>query len=149
GDGARVSTRPAKGVVVGAEVPIPFAGVLRDRVALGMALYTPTDTLVRARILYPETPQFPLLADRAQSLATRIGAGADIGYGVRLGAGIAVLAELIGSIDLATGAGTVMSRVDDQLVATYAPSIGAAWEPPLEDAPGRTRPWRFGAAWRG
>ena len=39
----RVSVIPAKGFVVGAEVPIPFGGMLKDRVAVGMAFYTPTD----------------------------------------------------------------------------------------------------------
>jgi long-chain fatty acid transport protein len=114
-----------------------------------MAVSPPSDTLVRARIAYPETPQFPLLADRSQSLAARVGGGADIGYGVRVGAGVAVLAELVGAIDIATGAGAVSSRVDDQLVATYAPTLGAAWDLPVETAPGGARPWRIGAVWRG
>jgi long-chain fatty acid transport protein len=145
----RVSAVPAKSVLVGAEVPVPLGGMLRDRLALGMAFLTPSDTLVRARIAYPEAAQFPLLGDRSQSLAARIGGGIDAGYGVRIGAGVAVLAQLVGSIEIATGAGAATSRVDDQLVATYAPTVGAAWEPPLEAGPHAARPWRIGATWRG
>jgi long-chain fatty acid transport protein len=150
GDGAndRVSARPAKGVVVGAEVPVPFGGVLRDRAAVGLALYTPSDTLVRAHILYPETPQFPLLADRAQSLAVRVAAGVDVGWGVRVGAGVAALAQLVGSIAVASSGGAVTSSVEDQLVATYAPTVGVAWDLPMEEGAG-ARPWRVGVAWRG
>jgi long-chain fatty acid transport protein len=145
----RLSTLPAKGILVGAEVPVPFGGALRDRVGLGLALYTPSDTLVRGRILYPEKPQFPLLGDRAQSLAVRVGAGADLGRDIRVGAGVAVLAQLIGTIDVASVSGTVSSRVDDQLVATYAPTFGAAWDAPFERAPDGSRPWRIAATWRG
>jgi long-chain fatty acid transport protein len=145
----RLSALPAKGILVGAEVPVPFGGVLRDRVGLGLAMYSPSDTLVRGRILYPEAPQFPLLGDRAQSLAVRVGAGADVGGGLRVGAGVAVLAQLVGTIEIASAAGTVGSRVDDQLVATYAPTVGVAWDAPLERARDGVRPWRVAVAWRG
>jgi long-chain fatty acid transport protein len=127
----RVSVRPAKGVVFGAEVPIPFAGVLQDRVAVGLAFYTPTDVLVRGRILYPEAAEFPLLADRAQSLAVRMAVGVDLGHGLRVGAGFAALAELVGTIAVVGGAGTAGAHVDDQLVATYAPTLGVSYDLPF------------------
>jgi long-chain fatty acid transport protein len=145
----RVSALPARGFVVGAEVPVPFGGVLRDRVAAGFAFYTPTNALVRGRILYPETPDYPLLADRTQSLTVRLGLGADLGYGLRAGASFAALANLVGNITLVNTAGAVSSRVDDELIATYAPSFGVAWDLPFGQAPDGTACWRVGAAWRG
>jgi long-chain fatty acid transport protein len=145
----RVSALPAKGFTVGAEVPIPFGGALQDRIAAGLAFYTPSDALVRGRILYPETPQFPLLADRAQSLAVRMALGADIGWGLRAGAGFAALAELVGSIAIVNTGGNVGARVDDQLVATYAPTFGLAWDLPFDRAPDGAPHWRVGATWRG
>lgn len=145
----RVSAAPAKGYTVGVAVPIPFGGVLKDRVAAGLAGYTPTDVLSRVSILYPETPEYSLLPDRSQVLAVRLGVGADIGWGVRVGAGVGVLAELLGNITVANTAGTVGANVDTQLIATYAPTFGAAWDLPFDRAPdGRTR-WRLGATWRG
>lgn len=145
----RISTLPARGFVVGAEVPIPFGGILKDRIAAGMVFYTPTDALVRGRILYPETPEYALLADRAQSLAVRLGLGADLGSGIRVGAGFAALAQLVGSIVIINTAGTVGSHVDDQLVATYAPTFGASWDLPFDRADDGTRRWRVGLTWRG
>jgi long-chain fatty acid transport protein len=145
----RVSVLPAKGFIVGVEVPVPFGGVLRDRVATGFAFYTPTDALVRGRILYPETPQYPLLPDRSQSLAVRIGVGADLGYGIRAGVGFAALANLVGSIDVANTAGTVTSQVDDKLIATYAPTVGLAWDLPFDLASDGKARWRVGATYRG
>jgi hypothetical protein len=134
GDGlpGRISYGAAKGVVIGADLPIPFGGILKDRVGAGLAFYTPTDVVVRGRILYPETPQFPLLPDRAQSVAIRVGLGVDVGHGLRVGAGFAALAEIQGSAIVATDAtGRVGTRVEDQLVATYAPTIGLAYDLPV------------------
>jgi long-chain fatty acid transport protein len=69
-----------------------------------------------------------------------------------------VLAELLGAIAVNGAGGMVTSSVQDQLVATYSPTFGAAWELPLERAPdggvggltpGGAPAWRVGAVWRG
>jgi long-chain fatty acid transport protein len=144
----RVSVVPARGYNVGVAVPIPFGGILENRIAAGLAGYTPTDVLSRVSILYPETAEYPLLPDRSQVLAVRLGLGADIGWGVRVGAGMGVLSELEGQISVASTAGSVASHVDTQLIATYAPTFGAAWDLPWDrNADGSTR-WRVGATWR-
>lgn len=140
----RASTQPAKGVVIGADIPLPFGGKLRDRIGIGLAFYTPTDVIVRGRVLYPETTQFPLLGDRAQSLAVRGGLGAEIAYGIRAGVGFAALAEIAGTVVAATDVtGRVGTRVENQLVATYAPVFGVTW-----DLPGSSKV-RVGLAYRG
>jgi len=35
------------------DLPLPFGGVLKDRVSGALAFFTPTDVIVRGRILYP------------------------------------------------------------------------------------------------
>jgi hypothetical protein len=144
----RVSVVPAKGYNIGVAVPIPFGGILKDRIAAGLAGYTPTDVLSRVSILYPETPAYPLLPDRSQVLAVRLGLGADIGWGVRVGAGMGVLSELVGQISVASTAGSVASHVDTQLIATYAPTFGASWDLPGDRNPDGSARWRIGATWR-
>lgn len=125
----RVSGRSSKGLVIGGDIPVPFGGALRDRVGFALGFYTPSDVLVRGRILYPEKAQFPLLSDRAQCLTVRAGFGIDLGRGLRVGAGFGALAQIMGTVVVATDAtGRVGSRVEDQLVATYAPTVGASWE---------------------
>ncbi|MBX3230005.1 MAG: hypothetical protein KIT84_25775 [Labilithrix sp.] len=142
----RTDAPAAKGVLAGAAIPIPFGGFLRDRVGVSAALYMPRDLLVRARVLYPETPQFPLLTDRAQSVTLRAGFGVDVGWGVRAGLGVATLAALSGSV-VATAEG---SSVENQLVTTYAPTIGATWEHGAgRDALGRPSVYRVGVVFRG
>lgn len=130
------------GTLVGAVLPIPFGGVLRDRVTLGAGFYTPTDVVVRAKILYPEALQAPLLSDRAHSVAVQLGAGFDLGRGIRVGGGFAALAALTGKVVVATNVlGQVGTTVDEQLVVAYAPIFGAAVD--------LGRGWRAGAAFRG
>jgi hypothetical protein len=142
----RTAAAPVKGTVIGAEIPIPFGGRLSDRVGLSFAFYEPTDVVVRGRVLYPEKTQFPMLDNRAQSVTIRGGLGANLGYGVRLGVGVAALAQIEGTVVAATDAtGRVGTRVEDQLVATYAPTFGATYDLPLK---GREI-WRVGVTYRG
>jgi long-chain fatty acid transport protein len=76
----------------------------------------------------------------------RGGLGLDIGWGVRLGIGVSALAEIDGSVVVATDAtGKVGSSVQDQLIAVYAPELGASWDLPL----GEAHTWRVGATYRG
>ena len=145
----RIEDRSAHGIDIGADLPIPLGGILKNRVAGALAFYTPSDVVVRGRILYPEIPQFPLLSDRAQCLAIRMGIGIDIGNGIRIGGGFAALAEIVGTVVVATDAsGKVGTQIDDQLVATYAPIIGASWEHPVKLL-GHSGTLRAGAVFRG
>lgn len=142
----RTSVPPAQGTVIGAELPIPLGGVLARRVGVAMAFYEPIDVVVRGRVLYPEKTQFPMLDNRAQSVTIRAGFGVDLGYGVRVGAGFAALAEVVGTVVAATDAtGRVGTRVEDQLVATYAPVVGVAYDVPVRGS----ALWTAGLTYRG
>ena len=148
GDGlpGRTASTPVKGTIIGAEIPVPLGGRFAHRLGLALGFYQPTDVVVRGRVLYPEKTQFPMLDNRAQSVTIRAGVGADIGYGIRLGVGFAALAEVVGTVVAATDAtGRVGTRVENQLVATYAPTFGATYDLPL----GRPELWRLGVTYRG
>ncbi|KYG04117.1 hypothetical protein BE21_48385, partial [Sorangium cellulosum] len=138
--GRRLSYPPLRGSLIGATVPIPFGGALADRVTIGLGFFAPFDVVVRGRILYPETPQFPV-ADRTQSVAAQAALGASLGRGVRVGAGFAALAALSGSVTVATDAsGRVGTLVEDTLVASYGPILGASYD---------IGAYRVGATFRG
>ncbi len=138
----QVPASPFRATTIGAVLPLPFGGGLRDRLTLGLGFVTPTDVVVRARILYPERVQFPV-ADRVQSVAVQVGVGLALGHGFRLGGGVAALAALRGSVVVQTdSSGRVGTQVEDTLVASYAPSAGLSWE----SASGR---YRVGVAFRG
>lgn len=130
-----------QGTFIGVVLPLPFGGVLEDRLTLGLGTYTPTDLIARARLLYPERTQFPLLTDRAQTLNFNLGMGVDLGSGFQVGAGFLALAELVGTVVVQTDtSGRVGTTVDDQLVATYAPILGVAY---------RHDDTKAGLTWRG
>ena len=86
-----------------------------------------------------------MLDNRAQSVTIRAGVGANLGYGIRVGAGFAALAEIVGTVVAATDAtGRVGTRVEDQLVATYAPTFGVSYDLPLKGP----ELWRIGVTYR-
>lgn len=137
-----LDTDPMRGTMIGALLPVPLDGPLRDRVALGLSFFTPTNVVVRGRVLYPETPQFPLITDRTQSITVQAGAGFDLGRGLRVGGGVSALAAISGTVIVATDAsGSVGTKVDDQLVSSYAPLVGASYD--LGDS------YRVGVTYRG
>ncbi|MCS6901326.1 MAG: outer membrane protein transport protein [Myxococcales bacterium] len=144
GDGlpGALDGEPMRGTLIGALLPLPFSGALQHRIALGFSFFTPTNVVVRGRVLYPETPQFPLVTDRAQSVTVQAGFGFDLGKGIRLGAGLSALAAIAGTVIVATDtSGAVGTKVDDQLVATYAPLTGFTYD--LSDS------YRLGITYRG
>lgn len=124
-----VAQDASRGTVIGLAMPLPFGGVLRERIVIGLGFYTPTDVVVRGRILRPETEQFLLLSDRTQTVAIQAGIGVALPWGIRVGGGFVALAAIRGSVVIAQDStGRVGSRVDNQLVTSYAPVVGASFE---------------------
>ncbi len=137
------------GSLIGATLPIPLGGVMKDRLTLGFGFFTPFNLIVRGHILYPETPQF-LLPDRSQSVAVQAGLGVDLSWwdgrrrseGLHVGGGFAALAALAGDVLVGVdGTGKIGSSVSDSLIAAYAPTVGASMD--------IARGWRVGATFRG
>ncbi len=140
-NGGHFAADTGSATVIGVGLPIPFGGALRNRVAIGLGFFTPTNVVVRGRIIRPETPQFILLPDRVQTVALQIGLGVSLPWGFRIGGGVMAMAGLTGTVLVAADAsGRASSRIDTQLVATYAPVVGAQWE---------RGAWRVGATYRG
>ncbi|MGZ3422089.1 MAG: OmpP1/FadL family transporter [Polyangiales bacterium] len=129
-------------IYIGAALPIPFGGALKDRVTFGVGFLDPVKVLVRGKILYPERLQYPLLAPRVQSIAVTMGVGVRLGDRFYVGGGFEALAGVVGQILIQMDAtGRVGSRTDDQVVAAYAPIFGAAAD--LGES------WRLGLTYRG
>lgn len=139
-DGASLSAERGAATVIGLGLPLPLGGALRNRLGVGLGFFTPTEVVVRGRVLGPDTPQFGLLPDRVQTVALQLGLGVDLGRGVQVGVGVMAMAGLTGNVLVTTdAAGRAGSRIDTQLVATYAPIVGVRW----------TRgPWALGLVWR-
>jgi long-subunit fatty acid transport protein len=115
-------TDEMKTIYIGAALPIPFGGVLKDRVTFGVGFLNPAKFLVRGKILYPERYQYPIVAPRVQSIAVTMGLGVRVHDRVFVGAGFEALAAVVGEILISLDAtGRIGSRTDDQVIAAYAP----------------------------
>jgi len=113
------------GIVLGADLPLPFGGVLKDRLAIGFAFYLPVGVINRVQDGFPTDPRLALLNDRTQVVSVLVGAGARVHRRVTVGAGVLALAALVGQIAIRPDAsGHITTVAEEQLVVSYAPVIG-------------------------
>lgn len=125
-DGTHRPVDPTDGVVLGANLPIPFGGVLRDRLALGMAFYFPLNVINRANAPYPDQPRFAILDNDTQVVSILVGAGARISRRITIGVGVLALAALVGTVQIQPDAsGHITTASEEQLIASFTPVAGA------------------------
>jgi hypothetical protein len=118
-------TEPARGVIIGGALPIPFGGALRHRIGLGLGFYVPTNVLNRARAPRPGTPFYALLENRSQVVGLQVAVGARLTRRWSIGAGILALAALRGRIEVsADNAGRFTTISEQQLITHFAPVAG-------------------------
>ncbi len=122
----------------------PLAGKVKNRVALGVGLYVPTGRLVRASAADPERPAWYLYNNSPERIVVFAGLGIRIVDELRLGIGLQVLADLIGSgatvqVDLFSKQ-VRFRELDAYLGSRGAPTAGLSFAP---------TPWlRFGVSYR-
>lgn len=113
---------------IGAALPLPLGGALRDRVGIGFGVVTPSGTLVKVQAPRPGQPYFPLLANRARVISIKVGVGVALTPDLALGAGLVALAGLRGSIFVdADGSGRITTNSEHRVTAHYAGVLGARW----------------------
>lgn len=142
-DDARLPMSPVKANTIGATIPLPFGGLMKDRLTLALGLYTPLDVVLVGDIAYADVPR-PIVLDRAQSLAIQFGLGLDLAGlvdGLRIGASLTALGSFAGSIVAGIDAtGKFGSVVETQVVSSFAPIVGASYD---------VGDFSFGLVWHG
>jgi long-chain fatty acid transport protein len=125
-DGAHHPVDATDGVLIGASLPIPFGGPLKDRVGIGLGFYFPTGVITAAKTPFPDQPRLALLDERTQVVSILLAAGARLYRRVRVGAGVLALAALLGEIDIKPdAAGRITTVAEEQLVTRFSPVVGA------------------------
>src|SRR5262249_39431882 len=124
-DGMHRPVDTTDGLVMGADVPIPFGGVLRDRVALGLGFYFPFGVVNRARAPFPDEPRLALLDSRPQVVSVLVAVGARVHDRVDVGIGMLELAALVGTISIADVGGRITTVSEEQLTTSLSPILGA------------------------
>lgn len=128
-DGARRPVDDTAGLLIGAGVPLPLGGALRDRIGIGLGLYLPFGVVNRVRDPFPDEPRAALLDTRTQVVSVLVGGGVRLPGNVRIGGGVLALAALIGDITITPdGTGRITSISEEQLTVDFAPILGARWE---------------------
>ncbi len=120
-DGAPRDALDAPALSIGFGVPIPFGGVLADRLSIGLGFTIPQTSILIADIARPSDPSFILVENRAQTVSIQAALGVRITDWLALGIGTLALAELDGEIRVEPNAsGRIGSKVKDELIADYA-----------------------------
>lgn len=124
--GLEAETRPAPSALIGFGIPLPLGGFLERRLTLGAAFVIPFGSVLVADVPRPGEPSFVLLENRAQTVSLQLGMGLRLCDSFAVGGGFIALAELGGGIKVAPNeTGRIGSTVHDELLADYAPTVGA------------------------
>lgn len=124
-DGAHRPVAATDGLLLGADIPIPFGGVLRDRIALGLGFYFPFGVINRARAPFPDEARLALLDTRTQVVSVLVAAGVRLHERVDIGVGVLALAALVGTISIADLGGRITTVAEEQLTTSLSPIVGA------------------------
>lgn len=124
-DGRDHPTAHGDGMLIGAALPIPFGGVMRDRLAIGIGFFYPLDVLTSANTPFPDVPRLAVVGDRTGTVSILVSLGAKVHERVSLGLGVLTLAALVGTIAITPDAsGRFTTVAEEQLVASYTPVAG-------------------------
>ncbi len=127
--GAPYPIGATSGLLIGAGVPLPLDGVLRNRIGIGIGLYTPFGQVNQARDPFPDVPRAALLDGRTQVVSVLVGGGIRLPGGFSIGGGVLALAALVGTITITPdGSGRITSLSEEQLTVDYAPIVGVRWQ---------------------
>lgn len=129
-DGASVDTPATSAITIGLQVPLPFGGVLEDRLAIGFGFVIPQAAVLLADIPRPGAPRFVRVQARAETVSLMGALGIKIIDELSIGAGFVALSELSGAIEVAPNdAGRIGSSVRDELIADFSPIVGVMAKP--------------------
>lgn len=115
----------ADAILLGANLPLPFGGILKDRLSVGLAFYLPKDVITEARAPFPTDSRLAMLATQTQTVSVLAALGAKVHQRVYVGLGVLALAALRGQIFVkADAAGHLATQAEQQLVTGFAPTAG-------------------------
>ncbi len=125
-DGASHVPEDTHAAVIGATLPLPLGGFMKDRMVLGLGFVLPAGVITRARVPTDDEARLALLDTRTQVVGIDVAASIRVHDRVSVGGGVLALAALKGRIQLsADAAGRIGALSNQQLVADYAPLAGA------------------------
>jgi long-subunit fatty acid transport protein len=129
-NGEAHDARRAPALLLGLAMPLPLRGWLDRRIALGMGLVIPQNSILIADLHRPGDTDFVVLANRAQTVSIQTALAFRPHDRLSVGVGVLTLAGLKGAVDVAPReGGRLGSSVRDVIIASYSPIIGVHARP--------------------
>ncbi len=142
-DGEQFPLDGHQGSTIGFHLPLPFGGPLEDVITVGAGFFTPSNTVLRTDIIFPELPQMAVIA-RTQSVVLQLGLGLNLDKlvpGLRVGFGVSGLANIGGRLLVSVNeAQQFVSQTETQLLASFNPLLGMQLD--------IGENWTLGLVWR-
>jgi len=128
-DGSKFHMGDRVGILVGAATPIPFSGVLADRIYFGIALHLLPDAIVHVIAHTPDQAFYPLYDNRTQRLVILPAVAVRVWRGLSAGIAFNYLAGLGGNVAATEGATRALeARVDEQIYSHVAVNAALRWQ---------------------
>lgn len=122
----------------------PLAGKVKNHLALGLGVHLPSASMARVFAPDPARPYWYQYTSNPERLVMHLGAGIRITDELQLGAGLQVLADLVGNgadVRVDVFSKTIMRReIDSGLTPRMSPVVGIGFQP--------LKNLRFGVNWR-
>lgn len=119
-----------QGLALGATIPLPFRGWLRNRIAFGVGFFFPNGVVLDLLVPYPTEPQYVLQQNAGRSLAAVSALSFLPVRGVAIGGGTQFYDNTSGQIDATVdAAGRVDATVGEELTTTFSPIAGVILSP--------------------
>ncbi len=116
--------------MIGAVIPVPFGGFLKDRIAIEVALQLPNAVLLGINVPYPTAPQLLLLQESGRGVAMFPAASVKILEGLSVGGGVQIFDNTTGNWHGSINPdGSIAATVTQELRATYVPTAGLLFRP--------------------
>ncbi|MEZ4266273.1 MAG: outer membrane protein transport protein [Myxococcota bacterium] len=129
-NGSRHEARRAPALLLGLAMPLPLRGWIDRRIALGMGLVIPQNSVLIADLRRPGDTDFVVLANRAQTVSIQTALAFRPHDRLSLGIGVLTLAGLKGGVEVAPGqGGRLGSSVRDVVIASYSLVVGMQAQP--------------------
>jgi hypothetical protein len=128
--GRRAALSSPLALLLGARTPLPFGGVLRNRLTFGLAISTMPTSLLHLVSREPDEAFFPLYDNRTQRLLVLPALGLRLTSRLAVGIGINYFAGLAGTVAGAGGASRAIEpRADERLRGSAGVHAGVRWDP--------------------
>ncbi|MFC1890066.1 OmpP1/FadL family transporter [Thermodesulfobacteriota bacterium] len=116
--------------VLGAALPLPFGGFLKNRIFAGIAFYMPWNLILGLKVPLPSEPQYLLLENEPRVTTIMPALAIEITSALSVGASVNLYDDTYGAFDATlTSENEPVLEVNQELTTTFSPTVGVHIRP--------------------